>query len=111
MSETEQSVLNKWGVPHQVHQDIVHEAEAAWFAVIDQHIGDFSPVDKRIFLEYAMLGVVNGCCSRMIITGVLAKQAAREHIEGIVNRLDEKYGSPEGLKQAIEDEYGGDDRP
>lgn len=108
MSE-KQSVLNKWGVPHQVHQDVVHEAELAWLAVIDQHIGDFSPIDKRIFLEYAMFGVTAACASRMIITGILAKQAAREHINAIVSRLDDKYGSPAGLAQAIDDEYGGDD--
>ncbi len=78
---SEQSILNKYGVPHQVHQDVVHLAEAAWFAVVDQHISNFSPIDKRIFLEYAMFGLTGACASRMIITGILAKQAMREHKE------------------------------
>ncbi len=106
MSE-KQSVLNQWGVPHQVHQDVVHEAEAAWFAIIDPHIKWLSAIDKRIFLEYAMFGVSGACASRMIISGIEAKQAVREHKRGelkrILKHLDDQYGSPEGLKKAIED--------
>ena len=101
MSE-KQSILNQYGVPHQVHQDVVQLAEAAWLEVVDQHIKTFSPIDKRIFLEYAMFGLTGACASRMIITGIEAKQASREHV---IDKLNKKYGSPAGLRQAISDDY------
>ena len=73
---THQTILNKWGVPHQEYQDYVACAERAWLAVIDPVIKGMSPINTRIFLDYAMFGMTGACAERMIVTGILAKQSA-----------------------------------
>ena len=43
--------------------------------------------------------------------GEIIKPGSAGKIEKIVDKLDEEYGSPEGLKKAIDDEYSVDDPP